>query len=86
MHSISWDWGGLSGEDRGSLAEPTLGIPTINRRQIDMVLSHLRLLRLMKAQILKPTAENYQFCAKVLHDHGLVAFPTGTASWCSAHR
>ncbi|OAO13524.1 translation factor (SUA5) [Blastocystis sp. ATCC 50177/Nand II] len=32
----------------------------------------------MKAQILKPTAENYQFCAKVLHDGGLVAFPTET--------
>ena len=31
----------------------------------------------MKSQILKPTPENYRFCAKVLHDGGLVAFPTG---------
>lgn len=35
----------------------------------------------MKSQILKPTPENYRFCAKVLHDGGLVAFPTGTADY-----
>ena len=33
----------------------------------------------MKSQILKPTPENYRFCAKVLHEGGLVAFPTGAA-------
>ncbi|KAK8804027.1 hypothetical protein WA171_000120 [Blastocystis sp. BT1] len=32
----------------------------------------------MKAQILKPTSENFKFCAKVLRDGGLVAFPTET--------
>lgn len=36
-----------------------------------------KLVRSMKAQILKPTAENFEFCSKVLHDGGLVAFPTG---------
>lgn len=34
----------------------------------------------MKSQILKPTPENYRFCAKVLHEGGLVAFPTGTTN------
>ena len=28
-------------------------------------------------QILKPTVENLEFCSEVLHNGGLVAFPTG---------
>lgn len=36
-----------------------------------------KLVKSMKAQILKPTAENFEFCSKVLHEGGLVAFPTG---------
>ena len=31
----------------------------------------------LKAQILKPTAENFLFCSQVLHNGGLVSFPTG---------
>lgn len=31
----------------------------------------------MKAQILKPTTENFEFCSNVLHNGGLVSFPTG---------
>ena len=33
----------------------------------------------LKAQILKPTPENFLFCSQVLHNGGLVSFPTG---WC----
>lgn len=36
-----------------------------------------KLLKSMKAQILKPTVENLEFCSEVLHNGGLVAFPTG---------
>ena len=38
------------------------------------------IIKSMKAQILNPTSENFKFCAKVLRDGGLVAFPTGTQS------
>ena len=38
------------------------------------------LIKSMKAQILKPTPENFKLCSKVLHDGGLVAFPTGSSS------
>ena len=38
------------------------------------------LIKSMKAQILKPTPENFMLCSKVLHDGGLVAFPTGNSS------
>lgn len=31
----------------------------------------------LKAQILKPTQENFLFCSQVLHNGGLVSFPTG---------
>ena len=36
-----------------------------------------KLLKSMKAQILKPTVENLEYCSEVLHNGGLVAFPTG---------
>ncbi|CBK21291.2 uncharacterized protein [Blastocystis hominis] len=32
----------------------------------------------LKAQILKPTPENFLFCSQVLHNGGLVSFPTET--------
>ena len=36
-----------------------------------------KIVNTMKAQILKPTTENLQFCSQVLHNGGLVGFPTG---------
>lgn len=44
-----------------------------------------RVIHSMKAQILKPTAENFLFCSKVLHEGGLVAFPTGILPLHSHH-
>ena len=39
-----------------------------------------KIVKSMKAQILKPTVENFELCSTFLHNGGLVAFPTGNES------